>query len=427
MRALFAATAFVATFALPLTGRAQTIAITGGKVYPVSGPAIENGTVLIRDGKIAAVGSNVTIPADAQRIDATGKWVTPGLINSATTLGLIEISQEGQTRDAAANAGQDFVSSAFTVWEGLNTTSVMIAPAREDGVTSVVVLPSGGLISGQAAFLDLVDGTVTDMVLRAPIAMVGEVGEKGPAGVGARGELLVRLREVFDDTKSYARRRADFERAQTRQFSLSRLDLEALIPVVEGRMPLLLRVDKASDIDAALKIAAEYDLKIMIGGGAEAWMMADRLAAAKIPVLTGAMNNIPGSFTTLGSRQENAALLRKAGVNVILVGNGPGDPETFGVRNIRQEAGNAVAYGMAWEDALRSVTLAPAELFGVADKVGSLQAGREANVVVWGGDPFELRTLPEHVFLRGKAVERTSRQEMLSRRYKTLPPNYRNP
>ena len=426
MRALFSST-LAATLALPLALGAQTIAITGGKVYPVNAAPIENGTVLMRDGKIVAVGANVTIPTGAERVDATGKWVTPGLINSATTLGLVEISAEAGTRDMAARPREDYVSAAFTVWEGLNTGSVMIAPAREDGVTSVVVVPSGGLISGQAAFLNLVDGTVSDMVVKAPIAMVGEVGNKNAAGVGARGELLVRLREVIEDTKSYARRKADFERAQTRPFSVSRLDLEAMIPVVEGRMPLIVRVDKASDIDAALRIADEYKLKIMIGGGAEAWMVADRLAAAKVPVLTGAMNNIPGSFTTLGSRQENAALLKKAGVNVVLIGQGPGDPETFGVRNIRQEAGNAVAYGMTWDDALRAVTLGPAELFGVADRVGSLQAGRDANVVIWSGDPFELLTQPERVFLQGKAVERTSRQELLGQRYKTLPPNYRRP
>ena len=417
----------VAVVAIPFASSAQVIAITGGKVYPVSGPPIENATVLIRDGKIVSVGANVTIPAGAERIDATGKWVTPGLVNSATTIGLVEISQEAPTRDESANEREDYVSAAFTVWEGLNTQSVYIAPAREDGVTSVVVLPSGGLIAGQAAFIDLVDGTVSDMVVKAPIAMVGEIGNKGAAGVGARGEVLVRLREVLEDTRIYARRRADFERAQTREFAASRLDLEAMIPVLEGRLPLLFRVDRASDIDAALKIAEEFKLKIMIGGGAEAWMLADRIAAAKVPVLTGAMNNIPGSFSSLGQRQENAGILRRAGVNVVLIGNGPGDPDTFGVRNIRQEAGNAVAYGMTWDDALRSITLGPAELFGVSDKVGSLQPGRDANVIIWSGDPFELRSMAERVFLRGKAVERTSRQEALSQRYKTLPPNYRRP
>ena len=426
MRSSRYSAALLASLAVTGVAGAQTIAITGGKVYPVSGPAIENGTVVIRDGKIIAVGANVTVPSDATRIDATGKWVTPGLVNASTSLGLVEISQESQTRDESAE-GKDHVAASFTVWEGLNTTSVMFAPAREDGVTSVAVLPSGGLISGQGAFLDLVDGTVTDMVLKAPIAMVATIGDKGAAGVSSRGELLGKLREVLDDAKTYRTRKADFERAQTRPFAATRLDLEALAPVLDGRLSLMVRVDKASDIDAALKLAKDYSLNLIINGGAEAWMLADRIAEAKVPVLTGAMNNIPGSFATLGARQENAGLLRKAGVTVVLIGNGPGDGETFNVRNIRQEAGNAVAYGMTWDDALRAVTLGPSELFGLGDRVGTLQVGRAANVVVWSGDPFELKTLPEHVFLRGKEVTRSSRQDQLTDRYKTLPPNYRKP
>jgi imidazolonepropionase-like amidohydrolase len=156
-------------------------------------------------------------------------------------------------------------------------------------------------------------------------------------------------------------------------------------------------------------------------------MVADRLAAAKIPVMTGAMVNIPSGFASLGARQENAALLRRAGVQVALIGNGPGDPETFNVRNLRQEAGNAVAYGMTWDDALRAVTIVPAELYGVGDRVGSLQPGRQANVVVWSGDPFELGTTADHVIIRGREVNRDSRQDMLTRRYRTLPPSYGTP
>jgi imidazolonepropionase-like amidohydrolase len=223
------------------------------------------------------------------------------------------------------------------------------------------------------------------------------------------------------------RNRAAYERAETREFAASRLDLQAMIPVVEGRLPLLISADKATDIDAALRLAKENDLKIMIGGGAEAWMVADKLAAARVPVLTGAMNNIPGSFTQLGTNQENAGLLRRAGVTVIVIGNGPGDEESFNVRNIKQEAGNAVAYGMSWDDALRAVTLTPAEVFGVADRIGSLQAGRDANVVIWSGDPFEFTTVPEHVFVRGREYLQPDRQQMLTDRYKTLPPTYGTP
>jgi imidazolonepropionase-like amidohydrolase len=406
---------------------AQTIAITNAKVYPVSSAPIQNGTVLIRDGKIVAVGANVTIPPNAQRIDASGKWVTPGLVNAGTQLGLVEVGQVSDTRNATAR-GRNNISAAFTVWEGLNTQSVLIAPARREGVTNVVIVPGGqNLVSGQAAILTLVDGMPTDMVMRTPVAMVAQVQSPEGAGTTARGELMVRLRELLEDTKAYMRNRAAYERAETREFAASRLDLQAMIPVVEGRLPLLISADKATDIDAALRLAKENDLKIMIGGGAEAWMVADKLAAARVPVLTGAMNNIPGSFTQLGTNQENAGLLRRAGVTVIVIGNGPGDEESFNVRNIKQEAGNAVAYGMSWDDALRAVTLTPAEVFGVAHRIGSLQAGRDANVVIWSGDPFEFTTVPEHVFVRGREYLQPDRQQMLTDRYKTLPPTYGTP
>jgi imidazolonepropionase-like amidohydrolase len=412
-----------ATVLLASPAFSQTIAITGGKVYPVSSAPIENGTVLIRDGKVVAVGANVTIPADAQRINASGKWVTPGLINSATQIGVYEVGQVPDTRDDRAR-GRDNISAAFSVWDGMNSQSVLIAPARHEGITSVAVVPTGGaLVSGQAAMINLVDGMPSDMVVRAPIAMIAQVQSPSGAGVGARGELIVRLRELIEDTRAFARNRAAFERAETRDYLASRLDLQAMIPVVEGRLPLLIVADKATDIDAALVFARQNNLKIMIGGGAEAWMVAQRLAAANVPVLTGAMNNIPGGFAALGQTQENAALLRRAGVQVITIGNGGGDEETFNVRNIKVQAGNAVAYGMSWDDALRSITLTPAEVFGVADRIGSLREGRDANVVIWSGDPFQFATVAERVFVRGREYTEMDRQQLLTERYKLLPPN----
>jgi imidazolonepropionase-like amidohydrolase len=406
---------------------AQTIAITGGRVYPVSGPLIENGTVLIRDGLIVAVGASVAIPAGAQRLDATGKVVTPGLVNAGTQLGIVEIGAVGSTRDASAR-GKDGIAAAFRPWEGLNPTSVLLSPARSAGITTVLIAPSGGLISGQAGIIHLVPGSATDMVMRSPVAMVATLGPaRGPNGM-PRAETIMRLREILDDARVYRTRRADFERAQTRTLAASRLDLEALLPVLDGRLPMVIEADKASDIEAAMRLAKEYNLKLIIAGGAEAWEIADKLAAAKIPVLTGAMNNIPESFSTLGQRQENAGILSKAGVPVSVVGNaGGGDEEAFNVRNVRFEAGNAVAYGMDWSTALRSITLTPAETFGVADRVGSLAPGKIADVVIWSGDPFEFASQPERVFIRGQLVNETSRQDQLEQRYKTLPPSYRGP
>ena len=416
---------------ITVPARAQTIAITGGTVYPVSGAPIERGTVLMRDGRITAVGAGVAIPADAQRIDAAGKFVTPGLVNAATALSVVDIGAVSSTRNVSAR-GREGIAAAFTVWDGLNPASVLLPPARAAGITTVVIEPRGGIISGQAAVLHLVEGTAADMVMRSPVAMVGQIGQIGGTPGGAqpqsRGELMLRLREVLDDARAYSRRKADYERAQTRQFAASRLDLEALGPVLDGRVPLMLDADRASDIESALKLARDYNLKLIVTGAAEAWIVADKLAAAHVPVMTGAMNNIPETFASLGTRQENAGLLRRAGVTVLIIGNaGGGDEDAFNVRNLRFEAGNAVAYGMTRDDALRAITLTPAEVFGVADRVGSLQAGKDADVVVWSGDPFEFASQPEHVFIRGREVHATTRQDQLEQRYKSLPPNYRRP
>jgi imidazolonepropionase-like amidohydrolase len=420
-----AALALAAMLAMPAA--AQTIAITGGKVYPVSGPPIENGTVIIVNGKISAVGANVPIPAGAQRIDATGKTVTPGFVDASTQLGVQEVAAVNDTRDMSAR-GKDNIAASFTVWEGLNPNSVLLAPARKEGITTFVIVPTGGLVSGQAALVDVVPGTTTDMIIRAPVAMVAEIGDPQSVGLGSRGELIVKLRELLEDTKFFQTHRDAFDRAQTRPFSASRLDLEAMIPVVEGKLPLLVSVDRASDIDAAMRLAREYNVKLMISSAAEGWMIADKLAAARIPVLTGAMNNIPAGFAALGQRQENAGLLRKAGVQVALIGNaGGGDEEAFNVRNLKQEAGNAVSYGMTWDDALRAVTLAPAELFGAADRVGSLRPGLEGNVVVWSGDPFEFTTRAEHVFVRGREYTEKTRQDLLIERYRNLPGTHNSP
>jgi imidazolonepropionase-like amidohydrolase len=421
--AIAVAVAIVAGAATAAAG--QTVAITGGKVYPVSGPVIENGTVLMRDGKIVAVGANVTVPNDATRIDATGKWVTPGLINALTSLGVAEINAVQTTVDRSAR-GDSGIAASFPIWEGINPASTLFAPARNDGVTSVVVVPTGGLIAGQAAVIDLVPGTLSDMLNKAPVAMVAQFGAARDGGSNARGEQYARLKEILEDTRIYARRRSDFDRAQTRPFAARRADLEALIPVVEGRLPLMVNVDQASDIDAIMRLANEQNVKLIVVGAAESWKVANRLAAAGIPVVVGSLNNIPQSFATLGARQDAAALLQRAGAKVVLIGNGSGE-EGFNVRNLKYDAGVAVAYGLPWDAALRAVTLTPAEMLGVANRLSSLQPGRDANVVVWSGDPFEFTTRAEHVLIRGREVVSASRQDELMQRYKSYPPAYRKP
>jgi imidazolonepropionase-like amidohydrolase len=415
----------VAAFLLPSILTAQTVAITGGKVYPVTGPPIENATVLIVDGRIAGVGANINIPQAARRIDARGKWVTPGLVNASSQIGVNEIGLSAGYVDAGAR-GAEGIAAAFRVWEGFNPATAFLPPVRKDGITTIGVLPNRGMVQGQAAALDMLDGTVSEMVLKAPVAMVGDFSNVSGVA-GARGELVARWRELLGDARVYRVRRTQYESNQSRAFAASRADLEALGPVVAGTMPLWLIADRASDIEAALGLAKEFSLRIAILGGAESWMVADKLAAAKVPVLVGAMNNIPGSFNTLGMRQETPGLLRARGVHVVLISNGAGDAGTYNAGNLRYDAGNAVAYGMTWNDALRAATLSAAEALGVADKVGSLTIGKMGNVVVWSGDPFEFASVPEHVLVHGAEFTRPTRDEELTNRYKTQPPTYRRP
>ena len=288
--------------------------------------------------------------------------------------------------------------------------------------------PSGGMVAGTMALVDLLDATSAQAMLRkAPIGMVGDFGSPGSGETGARAEYWAKWRLLLDDVKAYQTRRAAYESGDSRELAAPKAELEALIPVVTGRLPLALAVDRSTDILAALAFAQEYGLRLWILGGAEAWMVAKGIAAARVPVFTGAMNNIPADFSQLGQRQENAALLRSAGVTVVLIGNGPGDAASFNVRNIRQEAGNAVAYGLSWDEALRAITVTPAEVLGVADQVGAIAVGRVANVVIWSGDPFEFASVAEQVYVRGQTFATKSRQQLLTERYLTLPPAYRRP
>jgi len=396
---------------------AQTIAITGGTVYPVSGPKLANATVLIRDGKIVAVGAGVTTPSGATRIDATGKWVTPGLIDGAGQLGLVEIGAVPGTREGFLRG--DTIAAAFNVAEGLNPASMLIPVTRIEGVTTALATPLGNLVAGQAVLIDLAGNTIEEMLVKSPVGIVADLSESGKneAG-GSRAGVADRLRRAFRDALLYERRRADFNRAQMPPLPESPPDLEALLPMLHGQEALIASANRRSDIETALRLAREFKLKLVVAGAQEAWQIAGELARADVPVLVEPLDNIP-SYDALGVRYENAGLLAKAGVKIALL-----ETDTHNSRNLRQEAGNAVAYGMSWEQALRAVTLSPAEIFGVADRYGSLEAGKVANVVVWSGDPFEFTTGVEHVLIRGKEIPLKSRQTELLERYRKLPPSY---
>lgn len=395
--------------------QAQELALVGGTAHPVNGPEIEDAVVLVEDGEITDVGARdaVSIPDGARRIDATGNVVTPGLIDAATATGLVEVSSVSSTRDNALNSSEA-VRAAFRVTDGINPNSVVIPVTRLGGVTTVASTPSGGAVAGQGAVIDLLGETVHDMLVKDRAALYASFNPSGASDTGGgRGGLAMRLREAFQDAQFYAEHQENYQRGATRDLSLSRLDLEALQSVLEGEMPLVVRASRASDIDAALRIAREFDLDLLIQGGEEAWMRADALAEAEVPVIAKPLNNLPSEFDRLGTRFDNATKLQDAGVPVVI-----SSFDTHNARNLRFEAGTAVRYGMEWDAALQAVTLAPAKALGIDETHGTLEEGKTANVVVWSGDPFEPTTTPEHVFIRGQEIDDDSRQKRLMRRYR---------
>ena len=402
--------------AAPLELSAQTIAIQGGTVYPVSGPRIENGTVVIKDGRILQVGTSVTVPTDATVIDAKGKWVTPGLFHAWTDLGLNEVGSVPQTSEDTKSGD---INAAFNVAEGINPQSVFIPVARTDGVTTAVSGPEGGLVAGQALLLDLSGDRLEDLVSQNPVAMVVDLSSSSKdTGGGSKAGVYQQLRQLFMDADEYRKRTPDYKKNQMQQLSAPAADLEALVPVLEGRLPLYAIANRQSDIESALRLANEYHLKLVIRGGTEAWKVAKLLAAEKVPVVLYPLSDVP-NFDGLSPRLDNATILREAGVPVVVVETDRGN-----YRNLRFAAGNAVRNGLKWDDALLAITLEPARAMGVDSRYGSLETGKVANVVVWSGDPLDFASAPEHTFIRGVEISTRTRQTELLERYKTLPPKY---
>jgi imidazolonepropionase-like amidohydrolase len=401
---------------VPAAVHAQTIAITGGTVHPVSGPPIEHGTVVVKDGMIVAVGADVTIPDGATRIDATGKAVTPGLFHAATSIG-VHLLETGGEEQATEDADSGAVSPSFAVAEGINPASIEIPVARMQGITTAVVLPDGDFLPGQAAVIHLDGGDLTHLLVRPSAAMVANLGQRAKSATGgSRASTLQRLRQLLRDAREYDQRRADFRRAQIEPLSAPAAELEALLPVLRGELPLYVYANRRSDIESALRVAQEFKLRLVLRGAAEGWQVARELAAAQIPVVVEPLRDIP-DLEAPAARLDNAALLADAGVRVSIA-----QPDEAHSRDLRLEAGNAVRNGMKWEAALGAVTLEPARAFGLGDRYGSLEAGKVADVVVWAGDPLDLAGVPEHVLIRGREVPLVSRQTELRERYRTLPP-----
>lgn len=393
-------------------GGAQTVAITNGTVYPVAGPKIERGTVVIQSGRITAVGAGVAVPAGATVVDATGKWVTPGLIHAQARAGsgIAGLFGFGET------SKQGDVTPSFNPREGLDPAAITIPVARTGGVTTGIIHPGGNFLAGQSVAVDYDGATVDAMVARSPVALVLDLtASSRSAGGGTRAGALARLRQLLADAREYERRRAEYRRGAMQPLSAPVEELEALLPALAGTLPVVAIANRRIDIENALRLRQEYRLRLILAGAVEGWQTGAAIAAAGVPVVLDPTADIP-SFDGLGARLDNATLLREAGVTVVLAGGDPG-----GERSLRYAAGNAVRNGMTWDDALRAVTQWPAQVFGL-DGYGTIEAGKVGNVVIWSGDPLDFASRAEKVFIRGREASLRTREHELRDRYRELPP-----
>jgi imidazolonepropionase-like amidohydrolase len=391
---------------------AADVLIKNARVHTL-GPAgtLESGSVLIRNGRIAAVGASVTAPAGAQVIDGTGLVVTPGIFAAHTQLGLRDIDGVDDSADDASK--DERFSASLDVVDGLNPRAGIIAEQRIEGVTRAVAAPGIGdhdaLLGGFGAIINL--GSPERFVTKARAASYLQAGERSAQLIGgSRPAAFAWLREAFEEVRNPKL----WQGRPAREPLLSPLEAEALKPVLAGQVPLVALADRVADLRALMKLAADYKLRLIVQGGAEAHLVARELAQRKIPVLLDPSLTLPAKFESLATVEDNAARLQRAGVlTAFIADNFPSQD----ARNLRQLAGIAVQRGMNWDAALASITLNPAKIFGVDQDLGSLAVGKAADVVLWSGDPLELRTFAKQVFIDGRPVPPQTHQTLLRDRY----------
>ena len=397
--------------------QSDTIAIMDGLVHTVTGSVIEQGDVIIRNGKIITIGANLAAPEGAEIIDATGYYVTPGFISPYSSIGLVEIGAVSQTNDSSPERDFD-LGPALNAADAYNPASTLIPINRAGGITRAVSVPSvgGGLIGGEAIMIDL--SGHKQSITKQGLARSVQLGLGGTSRAGnTRLGVWSLMRETLEAAQKYAND-PDGYVANVSEGRYTVADLKALGPVLRGEQTLLVSINRASDIRNLVRLANNYRLSVVIVGGAEAWREAGMIAAAGIPVILDAMANLPEQFETLSASMRNAALLHQAGVSI-----GFYNPQGFGAHNLRllpHQAGNAVANGLPYDAALKSLTLSPAAMFGLEGELGTLEVGKRGDVVVWDGDPLELATRPVAVVIDGANQSLENRQQKLRDRYRNL-------
>ncbi|MDP5281227.1 amidohydrolase family protein [Sphingomonas sp. DG1-23] len=413
-----------AMLAIAAPAAAQTVVITNARlvVGDGSGP-VEGGTVVVQGGRVVAAGTGVVaVPAGARVVDAGGRWVTPGIFAGFTRMGIVEVDAVSGTNDVSA--GSSPFNAALDVAPAVNPRSSPLAINRLEGVTRAVVAPdnsNGSIFAGQGAIIDL--GADMDSVTTPRAFQFMEYGEAGArAAGGSRPAAYAMLKNVLFEVRDYIRSPAGFA-DRGKDALLTRADAEALVPVVQGRVPLLVHVERGSDILTVLALKKEAPaLRLVLVGVTEGWTVAREIAAAGVPVIASALADLPESFEQLAATQSNIGRMKAAGV---LVGIGTiNQDEARQARWEKQYAGNLVALGklpgasgLSWGEAFAAITSRPAEALGMGGEFGSLKPGRRGDVVIWDGDPLEIGSSAVNVFIDGVEQPMTSRQTRLRDRY----------
>lgn len=401
---------------------AQTVVVTNARLVVGDGSApVEGGTVVVRDGRVVAAGRGVPVPSGMPMVDAGGRYVTPGIFAGFTRMGIVEVDGVNETNDAGA--GNTPFNAAIDVVPAVNPKTSAIILNRAEGITRAVVAPQarGSIFAGQGAIIDL--GADMDPVTRPRAFQFMEYGETGAARAGgSRPAAYAMLKNILFEVRDYVRAPASYP-GRGKDALLTRADAQALVPVVTGQVPLLVHVERASDILTILGLKREVPaLKLVLVGVSEGWTVAPQIAAAGVPVLASALADLPASFEQLAATQSNIGRLQKAGVTV---GIGMiNDDETRQARLVKQYAGNLVALnkipgasGLDWGQAFAAISSKPAEAMGMGSEFGSLRAGRRGDLVIWDGDPLEIGSAAVRVFIDGVEQPLTTRQDKLKQRY----------
>lgn len=404
-----------------LTGKAGTFAITNARIVTVSGATIPNGTVVISNGKISAVGANVSIPSGAERIDGSGLSVYPGMIDAGTNMGILEIGNGAAGTVDVAETG-DINPNAKAIL-GLNPHTSHINVTRVNGITTAHSMPAGGLVSGQSAVVNLNGSTQDEMAVIREFGLVISFPQistfegfnplSGPRivdfdqAVKNRDKQVKELKEAFEEAKQYANAKDAYSKNKSLPAVATDLKMEAMIPYIRDEKPVIFEAQRARDIRGVIKFAEELKLKAIIFGGAEAWQEAVGLRKNNIPVIYDRIYSSPlRQDDPYDSLFEAPAKMQKAGIKFCISTGDNG----ANVRELPYEAGMASAYGLSKDEALKSVTLYPAQILGIGDMYGSIESGKIANLVVTDGDLLEIRTNILHIFINGRKIPLTSRQ-----------------